>query len=267
MKASAACRARQRPARCQRLSSAAAVLLTSPDILSQQAGAARTDILGRSIQRATILDPGTTRFVANGAVDPVSGLTNTSGADGYVRDPFSSACGPGTTGFTTSQLPGPEHTTLRVASILTAVKLLNLYPAAECGPSATYQDSPSLYEHSNTFDTRADFNPNDKNQIFARFSYADDPQFIPGTVCGRCRRRCIPTGDPDCEVGPDGGGLHARLQPEHDQPGARRLCASAHDALRTGRHADGDSGDNTESPDIPQVAENGGLAELRTSPT
>ncbi len=61
------------------------------DILTQQAGAARTDILGRSIQRATILDPGTTRFVANGAVDPVSGLTNTSGADGYVRDPFSSA--------------------------------------------------------------------------------------------------------------------------------------------------------------------------------
>ncbi len=36
------------------------------DILTQQAGAARTDILGRSIQRGTILDPGTTRFVANG---------------------------------------------------------------------------------------------------------------------------------------------------------------------------------------------------------
>ena len=44
------------------------------DILTQQSGAARTDILGRSIQRGVILDPGTTRFVAAGAVDPVSGL-------------------------------------------------------------------------------------------------------------------------------------------------------------------------------------------------
>src|SRR5580698_995979 len=50
------------------------------DILTQQAGAARTDILGRSIQRGTILDPGTTRFVANGVPDPVSGLTNNSGS-------------------------------------------------------------------------------------------------------------------------------------------------------------------------------------------
>ena len=34
------------------------------------------------------------------------------------------------------------------------------------------------------FDTRGDFNPNEKNQIFARFSYADDPQFIPGPFGG-----------------------------------------------------------------------------------
>jgi hypothetical protein len=70
------------------------------DILTQNAGTARNDILGRSIQRGVILDPGTTRFVANGAVDPVSGLTNKSGSDGYVRDPFSSVCGPGTTNIT-----------------------------------------------------------------------------------------------------------------------------------------------------------------------
>src|ERR1700689_1263824 len=76
-----------------------------PDILPQNAGTARTDILGRSIQRGTILDPGTTRLVANGAVDPVSGLANTSGADGYVRDPFSGACGPGTKSFTTANCP------------------------------------------------------------------------------------------------------------------------------------------------------------------
>ncbi len=37
------------------------------DSLIQNAGAARTDILGRSIQRGTILDPATTRYVGAGA--------------------------------------------------------------------------------------------------------------------------------------------------------------------------------------------------------
>ena len=152
------------------------------DILSQQSGAARTDILGRSIQRATLLDPGTTRFVAAGAVDPVSGLSNNSGADGYVRDPFSSKCGPGTLTFTAAACS--DLNMLPAGRIdANAVKLLNLYPAPNSG-IGTYQDSPGLFEHSNTFDTREDFNPNDKNQIFGRFSYADDPQFIPGPFAG-----------------------------------------------------------------------------------
>ena len=152
------------------------------DILTQQAGAARTDILGRSIQRGVILDPGTTRFVAAGAVDPVSGYVNTSGKDGYVRDPISTVCGPGTASFATANCP--DLNMLPTARIdPNAVKLLNLYPAPNSG-LATYQDSPGLYEHSNTLDTREDFNPNEKNQIFARFSYADDPQFIPGPFAG-----------------------------------------------------------------------------------
>ena len=152
------------------------------DILSQQAGTARTDILGRTIQRATILDPATTRFVANNAVDPVSGLTNTSGADGYVRDPFSTACGPSTKTFATSNCPDLNHIPSNRVDP-NAVKLLSLYPTPNAGVG-TYQDSPGLYEHSNTFDIRGDFNPNEKNQVFARFSYADDPQFIPGPFAG-----------------------------------------------------------------------------------
>ena len=151
------------------------------DILTQQAGSARTDILGRSVQRGVILDPATTRFVAKGAADPVSGLVNNSGADGYVRDPFT-ACGAGTMNFTTAACP--DLNTLPANRIdSNAVALLNLYPTPNAG-LGTYQDSPGLYEHSNTFDTREDFNPNDKNQIFARFSYADDPQFIPGPFKG-----------------------------------------------------------------------------------
>jgi hypothetical protein len=160
------------------------------DILTQQSGAARTDILGRSIQRGVILDPGTTRGVACGQNDPVSGFpgpacpsgTPAGTIVGYVRDPFSSACGPGNTSFTTANCPDLNMLpTTRIDP--NAVKLLNLYPAPNSG-LATYQDSPGLYEHSNTLDTREDFNPNEKNQIFARFSYADDPQFIPGPFAG-----------------------------------------------------------------------------------
>ncbi|HLJ76946.1 MAG TPA: TonB-dependent receptor [Acidobacteriaceae bacterium] len=151
------------------------------DILIQQAGAARTDILGRSIQRGTILDPATTRFVAKGAVDPVSGLVNNSG-DGYVRDPFSTVCGPGTKNFTLAACPDLNN--LPAGRIdQNAVKLLNLFPEPNAG-LATYQTSPALYEHANQFDTREDFNPNQGNQVFARFSYSDDPIFIPGPFKG-----------------------------------------------------------------------------------
>ncbi|HKR26755.1 MAG TPA: carboxypeptidase regulatory-like domain-containing protein [Acidobacteriaceae bacterium] len=151
------------------------------DILTQQAGAARTDILGRSIQRGTILDPGTTRFVAGGAIDPVSGLQN-KGGDGYVRDPFSTVCKPSTSSFTLAACP--DLNVLPAGRIdQKAVALLNLFPQPNTG-LATYQTSPALYEHSNEFDTREDFNPNQGNQVFARFSYSDDPIFIPGPFKG-----------------------------------------------------------------------------------
>ncbi|HUB29156.1 MAG TPA: TonB-dependent receptor, partial [Terracidiphilus sp.] len=226
------------------------------DILSQQSGAARTDILGRSIQRATILDPGTTRFVANGAVDPVSGLTNTSGADGYVRDPFSSACGPGTTSFSTSNCP--DLNMLPASRIdPDAIKLLNLYPAPNAGVG-TYQDSPGLYEHSNTFDVRGDFNPNEKNQVFARFSYADDPQFIPGPFAGVA----------------DGGAFEQGIQTAKSaqmvaaytfvfNPNTINQARAGFAHLHTTRY--GPVGSQMGIPsqygiaDIPQVAENGGL--------
>ncbi len=64
-----------------------------------------------------------------------------------------------------------------------AVKLLQLFPAPNSG-IGSYQTSPALFEHSNEFDTREDFNPNQGNQVFARFSYSDDPQFIPGPFKG-----------------------------------------------------------------------------------
>ena len=154
------------------------------DILSFNTGT-RTDALGRTIPKGTILDPTTTRFVAKGATDPVSGLVNSSGGDAYVRDPFGS-CGPGTTTFTAAACDlndltkGPNGPAQIDPN---AVAVLNLFPAPNSGLQ-TYSASPALFEHRNQFDIRGDINPSDKEQIFGRYSFSDDPIFIPGLFGG-----------------------------------------------------------------------------------
>ncbi len=216
------------------------------DILTQQAGAARTDILGRSIQRAVILDPGTTRFVANGAVDPVSGLPNTSGADGYVRDPFGSACGPGTKSFTIASCADLNMLPANRVDA-NAVKLLNLYPAPNAG-IGTYQNSPGLYEHSNTFDTREDFNPNDKNQIFGRFSYADDPQFIPGPFSGVADGGAFQQGIQTAKSAQMVAAYTYVFNPNTINQARGRVRSPAYDPFRTGRQSDRAFPHSMESP-------------------
>ena len=47
-----------------------------------------TDALGRVFPTGTILDPATTRAIAAGATDSITGLTNTSSGTVSVRDPF-----------------------------------------------------------------------------------------------------------------------------------------------------------------------------------
>ncbi len=47
-----------------------------------------TDALGRPVYQGEIYDPATQRTVAAGAVDPVTGLTNTSGSSALLRDGF-----------------------------------------------------------------------------------------------------------------------------------------------------------------------------------
>jgi hypothetical protein len=225
------------------------------DILTQQAGASKTDILGRSMPNGTILDPGTTRFVAAGAVDPVSGLTNTGG-DGYVRDPFSAVCAPSTKTYALGTCP--DLNMLPAGRIdQAAVKLLQLFPAQNTGLGG-YQTSPALFEHADEFDTREDFNPDQANQVFARFSYSDDPQFIPGPFEGIA----------------DGGAFQQGLQ---SAKSAQMVAAYTHvftpavvNQVRAGfahLHATrfGPVGTQMGIPaqygiqGIPQVAENGGL--------
>jgi hypothetical protein len=148
------------------------------DLITGQSGTAHVDALGRTIPFGTVMDPATTRPVTAGAVDPTSGLTATQ--TGYARDPFGS-CPASTTNFTSctlNQIPSGRLDP-------NAVKLLNLFPTpTSAGFSSNFTSSPNLYERRNAFDARVDFNPTEKEQIFFRFSYVDDPQYIPGPFGG-----------------------------------------------------------------------------------
>ncbi len=140
----------------------------------------QTDSLNRTIPTGTVVDPATTRLVTAGTVDPVSGLTASS--TGFVRDPFGS-CGPSTQNFSASTCGLNQIPASRLDP--TALKLMSLYPAPNRGGlTGNYTVSPNLYEQRNAFDIRADVNPSQKDQVFFRFSYVDNPIFIPGIFTG-----------------------------------------------------------------------------------
>jgi hypothetical protein len=141
------------------------------DIIAAQSGTV-TDALGRTMPVGTILDPATTRQLPSGA---------------FVRDPFGS-CANEPAGFTYT-VAGCGLNMIPAGRLdPNAIALLNLYPNPTTNAVGSlfsnYANSPKLYEHSNSFDTRMDINFNEKNQLFFRFSLVDDPQFIPGIFGG-----------------------------------------------------------------------------------
>ena len=141
------------------------------DIIAAQSGTV-TDALGRVMPVGTILDPATTRQISPGV---------------FVRDPFGT-CANEPAGFTYTVATCGLNMIPLGRLDQNAVNLLNLYPSpttdAVGSLFSNYANSPKLYEHSNSFDTRMDINFNDKNQLFFRFSLVDDPQFIPGIFGG-----------------------------------------------------------------------------------
>ncbi len=152
------------------------------DLITGQSGT-QTDALGRTIPLGTVLDPATTRAVTANAVDPVSGLKAT--ATGYVRDPFQNGSCPvtTTTAFSLASCGLNQLPSGRLDA--NAIKLLSLYPTPTASSLfSNYTNSPKLFEHRNSFDTRLDLDLSDKNQLFYRFSYVDDPDFIPGIFGG-----------------------------------------------------------------------------------
>jgi hypothetical protein len=220
-------------------------------------GATRTDALGRNFPSGTVLNPATTRRITKGQIDPVSGILATQ--TGYARDPFGT-CPASTTNYTLVACDLNHLTAANGATVdPDAVNILNLYPEPTTNSfSSNYGSSNHLYEHRNAFDTRFDFNPNAKEQIFVRFSYVDDPQYIPGIFGGIA----------------DGGSFQQGIQTaKSDQLAMAWTHVFSPTMVNVGRlgwnhlHTTrfGPEGNNLGIPaqyniaDIPQVPENGGL--------
>ena len=158
------------------------------ELITDQTGNSSTsDTLGRTFPYGTILDPATTRPVTGGQVDPVTGLTAQS--DGYVTDPFyTGGSVAGITDFT-GLCPNVQNCQLNQIPANridpNAIKILNLFPTAQLpGIVSNQTTNPPLTETRDAFDGRIDWNLSDKDQIFTRASFVNDPQFIPGPFQG-----------------------------------------------------------------------------------
>lgn len=139
------------------------------DLIAGQTGTS-TDAMGRTLPKGTILDPATTRPFGSG----------------FVRDPFTnSACANAPAGFTYTVAACGLNIIPANRLDPNAIALLNLYPLpTNSSLFSNFTNSPNIKEDRQSFDTRLDLNFSQKDQMFLRFSLADDPQFLPGIFGG-----------------------------------------------------------------------------------
>ncbi len=139
------------------------------DLITYNSGTA-TDALGRVFPHGTVLDPATTRALAAGAVDPVTGLKNTSASTIYVRDPFYTGSLGGQTNFVGQTAQLNQIPASRIDP--NAVKLLQLLPSpTQSGVLLNnYFVAPLQHSTTNQYDLRIDEHINDKNFVFGVFS-------------------------------------------------------------------------------------------------
>lgn len=175
------------------------------DLIRYNSGSA-TDALGRTFPHGAILDPATTRAVAAGAIDPISGLTNSGSTTVYVRDPFynctaaggcpSANYGPagplaGITDFTTAGHEALLNILPTARIDANAVKLLSLYPAPTVTGAIANNFSwvPKQPQNNNTWDIRIDENINANNILFGVFDRSlytrKVPSWLPGVAVGQ----------------------------------------------------------------------------------
>jgi hypothetical protein len=157
------------------------------DLIAFNSGTSR-DALGRTFRLGTIFDPATTRQVAAGAIDPVSGLVNNSGSAIYVRDPFYTGSLRGMTDFTgaTAQLNMIPQQRLDP----NAVKLLGIYPAPNRpGFANNFVNVAKQSQDTDSYDIRIDENINANNVVFGVFDRSlisrVSPSPLPGVAVGQ----------------------------------------------------------------------------------
>ncbi len=155
------------------------------DMITYNSGTT-TDGLGRKFAHGTILDPATTRQVAAGQMDPITGLQNRSSSAIYVRDPF----------YAGGSLGGITDFTGR-ASLLNripagrldpnALKLLAMYPAPLFSGQLqnNFRSNERATQTQNTYDIRIDETFGEKDTLFGVFDESHFTQLAPGGLPGQ----------------------------------------------------------------------------------
>ena len=127
------------------------------DLISLQSGNVGTDILGRTFQRGTVFDPATTRQLAAGQVDPVTGMTATRA--GFVRDSFAG-----------NQIPAGRLSA-------DALRLMMLYPEPNvAGLNNNYVVNRQNTDDTHSFDTRVDHNFSNDGSLLRPLQLLGQPQ-------------------------------------------------------------------------------------------
>ena len=135
------------------------------DLITLQSGTVGADILGRTFPRGTVFDPATTRQLAAGQVDPVTGVAATRA--GFVRDAFPN-----------NQVPASRLNA-------NAVRLMQLYPEANvAGLNNNYVTNRLNTDDTHSFDVRVDHNFSGKDRFFARYSFSDNHKVRPSPFEG-----------------------------------------------------------------------------------
>lgn len=136
------------------------------------------DALGRTFPHGTVFDPATTRDIAAGATDPVTGLQNNTGNTITVRDPFYAGSLVGMTNFTSAAAESQLNMIPSGRIDPNAVKLLMLLPAPTESNTLKndYFVNVPRTETTTQYDIRGDQNFSPKDRLSAVFSRDVDIQ-------------------------------------------------------------------------------------------
>ena len=135
-------------------------------LLGAQAG---TDYLGRPIYAGEIYNPFSSRQVTCGGTDPVTGNAVTcpagvaAGTTEFIRDPISG--NPKTGLGVTNIIPAAF-----MDSIASKIAAASYWPTAGNGLVSNFTGTAAAPEHSNEYSGRVDYNLDDNNRIYARWS-------------------------------------------------------------------------------------------------